>query len=66
MFDRLYVLRNQLFHGGATWNGKVNRDQLRDCSRLLSKLVPLIIALMMDNPDTDWGEAVYPVVDGKG
>ena len=66
MFDRLYVLRNQLFHGGATWNGKVNRDQLRDCTRLLSKLVPLIIALMMDNPDTDWGEAVYPVVDGNG
>ena len=66
LFDRLYILRNQLFHGGATWNGKVNRDQLRDCTRLLGKLVPLIIALMMDNPDTDWGEAVYPVVEQDG
>ncbi|HUR41482.1 MAG TPA: hypothetical protein VM240_09985 [Verrucomicrobiae bacterium] len=27
IFDRLYVLRNQLVHGGATWNGKVNRRQ---------------------------------------
>jgi hypothetical protein len=63
MFDRLYTLRNQLIHGGATWDGKVNRDQLRDCTRLLGKLVPLIIALMMDNPTALWGEAVYPVVN---
>lgn len=63
MFNRLYTLRNQLFHGGATWDGKVNRDQLRDCTRLLGKLVPVIIALMMDNPNALWGDAVYPVVD---
>ena len=63
MFNRLYTLRNQLIHGGATWDGKVNRDQLRDCTRLLGKLVPLIIALMMDNPNALWGDAVYPVVD---
>lgn len=30
VFDRLYVLRNQLVHGGATWNGGVNRAQVRD------------------------------------
>lgn len=63
IFNRLYTLRNQLIHGGATWNGKINRDQLRDCTRLLGKLVPLIITVMMDNPDTVWGDAVYPVVD---
>ena len=63
VFNRLYTLRNQLIHGGATWNGNVNRDQLRDCTRLLGKLVPVIIALMMDNPDALWGDAVYPVVD---
>ncbi|WP_404992065.1 hypothetical protein [Cupriavidus pauculus] len=63
MFNRLYTLRNQLIHGGATWGGKVNRDQLRDCTRLLGKLVPVIIALMMDNPNALWGDAVYPVVD---
>lgn len=63
MFNRLYTLRNQLIHGGATWDGKVNRDQLRDCTRLLGKLVPVIIGLMMDSPTALWGEAVYPVVD---
>lgn len=26
-FDRLYVLRNQLVHGRATWNSGVNRWQ---------------------------------------
>ena len=64
MFNRLYTLRNQLIHGGATWDGKVNRIQLRDCTRLLGKLVPLIIDLMIDHPDAVWGEAVYPVVEG--
>ena len=63
IFHHLYTLRNQLMHGGATWNGAVNRDQLRDCTSLMSKLVPVVIALMMDHPQTDWGEAVYPVVD---
>ncbi len=24
LFNRLYTLRNQLIHGGATWNGSVN------------------------------------------
>ena len=60
---RMYTLRNQLMHGGATWNSSVNRDQLRDCSAFLGKLVPFIIQLMMDNPNTLWGDAAYPVVD---
>lgn len=62
LFNRIYTLRNQLMHGGATWNSSVNRDQLRDCGNLLGKLVPLIILLMLDNPDTLWGDACYPVV----
>ena len=61
---RMYTLRNQLIHGGATWNGSVNRDQLRDCSAFLGKLVPFVIQLMMDNPDALWGDACYPVVEG--
>ena len=63
ILSRMYTLRNQLSHGGATWNSSVNRDQLRDCSAFLGKLVPFIIQLMMDNPDTLWGDACYPVVD---
>lgn len=63
ILSRMYTLRNQLIHGGATWNSRVNRDQLRDCSAFLGKLVPYVIQLMMDNPDTLWGEASYPVLE---
>lgn len=63
ILSRMYTLRNQLIHGGATWNSRVNREQLRDCSAFLGKLVPFVIKLMMDNPDTLWGDACYPVVE---
>lgn len=63
LFDRLYVLRNQLVHGGATWNSAVNRDQVRDGARILAALVPVFIDLMMDNPEASWGAPYYPVVD---
>lgn len=62
IFNRIYTLRNQLIHGGATWDGAVNREQVRDCAKLLGRLVPVIIELMMDNPGALWGDAVYPVV----
>jgi hypothetical protein len=64
VLSRMYTLRNQLVHGGATWNSRVNRDQLRDCVAFLGKLVPFVILLMMDNPNVLWGDACYPVVEG--
>lgn len=63
VFDRLYVLRNQLVHGGATWNGSVNRTQVRDGAAVLAWLLPIFIDIMMDNPKKDWGRPFYPVVD---
>lgn len=62
LFDRLYVLRNQLVHGGATWNSSVNRPQVKDGARILAFLVPLFIDLMMDNPQLIWEIPHYPVV----
>jgi len=62
VLSRMYTLRNQLVHGGATWNSAVNREQLKDCTAFLGKLVPFIIQLMMDNPQTVWGDALYPPV----
>jgi len=61
--SRIYVLRNQLIHGGATWKGKVNREQVRDCTRFMAALVPVIIETLMDHPQGDWGQACYPVVE---
>ncbi|MGM0563388.1 MAG: hypothetical protein ACQES2_03565 [Pseudomonadota bacterium] len=63
VFYRLYTLRNQLIHGGATWNSQTNREQLRDATRLLFDLVPTVIELMLDHPDALWGDAMYPPVE---
>ena len=62
VFERIYTLRNQILHGGATYNSSVNRDQMRDCCHLMGKLVPTIIGIMMDNYNTLWGDAYYPVI----
>ena len=63
VFDRLYVLRNQLVHGGATWNSSVNRNQIRDGAAIMGYLVPTIIQVMMANGNQFWGEPCYPVVE---
>ncbi|MCB1330796.1 MAG: DEAD/DEAH box helicase [Maritimibacter sp.] len=63
LFDRLYVLRNQVLHGGSTWNSSVNRDQIRDAATILGTIVPIMLDLMMDNPHEDWGRPFYPVVE---
>jgi hypothetical protein len=63
VFDRLYTLRNQIVHGGATWNGTVNRAQMKDGANILGYLVPAVIHLMMENHNQLWGDPCYPVVD---
>lgn len=62
VFDRLYVLRNQLVHGGATWKSAVNRNQVRDGAAVLGWLLPVFIDVMMDNPQNNWGRPFYPVI----
>ncbi|KGJ02075.1 hypothetical protein SAMN04487972_1436 [Paracoccus halophilus] len=63
VFDRLYVLRNQLVHGGATWNSGVNRAQVRDGAAILAFLMPVFVDMMMDNPTGNWGRPFYPVIE---
>lgn len=62
LFSRLYVLRNQLLHGGATWNSSVNRRQVGDGARVMFFLVPIFVDVMLDNPGEDWGTPRFPVV----
>jgi hypothetical protein len=62
VFDRLYVLRCQLVHGGATWNSQVNRAQVQDGARLLGSLVPPMLELMIEHPGLELGAIAYPVV----
>jgi hypothetical protein len=62
VLDRLYVLRNQLIHGGATYKSSVNRAQVRDGGNLLMSLLPVIVEMMMVHSKEDWGKIYFPVV----
>jgi len=62
VIDRLYVLRNQLVHGGATHASRVNRQQVKDSVALMGQLVPLIIELMLASDGEDFGGISYPVI----
>ncbi len=68
VFGRLYVLRNQLFHGGATFATGWGRSQVRDGSRIMASLVPAILNIMQTdmrkNPNSDtWGAVAFPRVN---
>lgn len=62
VFQRLYTLRNQLMHGGATWNSSVNRQQVRDGRAILNSVLPVMLGVMMDAPESFKGKPFYPVV----
>ena len=60
LFDRLYVLRNQIFHGSATNQGNVNRNQVDDGTPVLANCVPLFTDIMLENPNAGWTAPYYP------
>ena len=62
VLDRLFVLRNQLLHGGATYQSRLNREQVNDGAQLLIALMPIVIEIMLNSPNEDWGDIYYPVL----
>ena len=62
VLDRLYVLRNQVLQGGATFQSQVNREQVEDGVALLSNIMPIIVRIMLSSSDEDWGDIAYPVI----
>lgn len=62
VLDRLYVLRNQLVHGGATWPSTANRAQVRDGASILSALIPEVIRLILSSETLDLREVAFPLV----
>ena len=63
IFERLYTLRNQLIHGGATWSSSVNRNQIRDGMKIMGQIVPALISIMLNNNPKLIGSPCYPVVE---
>ncbi|MGN0915559.1 MAG: hypothetical protein ACI4NE_04315 [Succinivibrio sp.] len=63
IFDRIYTLRNQLIHGGATCGSYVNREQVKETCAILSELIPVICMIMMKNHDqTEFGTPYYQYI----
>lgn len=62
IFDRLYTLRNQIVHGGATYESRLNRSQLKDGCQILRSIIPSIIQVILNNPTHNWGKPFYPVI----
>ncbi len=66
VFERLYQLRNQVFHGGVTC-GKNGWGwiQIKDGGCIMAKIVPVILKIMDANLDYDWGKIAFPRIGGK-
>src|SRR5690554_124888 len=62
LLSKINSLRNQLVHGGATWRSSVNSEQMSDYVAITSKIVPIVLEVIMDNPRALWGDPYYPVV----
>jgi hypothetical protein len=60
LFDRLYVLRNQLLHGASTKGSKLNRRALKECGTLLLAFLPLMIDVLIKfGIAEDWGKVCF-------
>ena len=62
---RLYVLRNQIVHGGTTFAEGWGRGQVRDGRRIMETLMPLVLQIMQDDINKNsasnvWGWLNYP------
>lgn len=62
LFGRLYILRNQLVHGGSSSDSDINPPQLKVGTYIMKFLIPIFIDLMIDSryQNTDWEPLQYP------
>lgn len=61
LVERIYLLRCQLVHGAATYNGSLNRTAIRRCSTMLGHLLSAVLSVWITcGADEDWGLMCYP------
>lgn len=64
LFDRLRVLRNQIFHGCSTDRKSLNKNSLRPALEILEELVPQFWEIFKAHGQkSDWGKVPYPRKD---
>ncbi len=63
LFDRLYIMRVQLFHGASTKGSSLNRRTLKQCTVVLADMIPILLAIMIENGiGVDWGGVCFPPI----
>lgn len=63
LFSRIYTLRNQIFHGGSTYDSKANRAALGNACQLLEAYTELFLTVILENPhEEEWGKPYYPYI----
>ena len=61
LFERLLVLRNQIFHGCSTDKRSLNKNSLRPALEILEELVPQFLKIFKDHGQgSDWPKVPYP------
>lgn len=68
LFTRLYYLRNQVFHGNATYKGGAETErsaQINDGMQVMRNVMPVFIHIMLVDlegniSDEKWGRVPYP------
>lgn len=67
VFERLWILRNQLMHGAATKGSHLNRRTLTGGALILREMLPEFIGLMIEDGVTrEWGEVCFPPIEAPG
>ncbi|MBA63980.1 MAG: hypothetical protein CMJ76_16620 [Planctomycetaceae bacterium] len=64
LLDRIYLIRCQMIHGGATYNSNKNRRSVSDCNIILHELINAVFLVLIDHgTQEDWGIMCYPPLD---
>ncbi len=64
LFERLYIMRLQVFHGASTKGSKLNRRTLQGSAGIMMDLLPEIIGIMLEfGVEEDWGGVCFPPSD---
>ena len=66
LFSRLYLLRNQVFHGSSKDGSGANRGTIEPAVAVLAALVPIFRDVVASHTDEDWGLIPFPAKGREG
>ena len=66
LFERLYVMRVQVFHGASTKGSKLNRRTLQRSATILLDMLPIFIQIMLEaGLQHEWGRVCFSPAGGE-